>query len=516
MGETVSMMQPFLVRLSGADRGRADVLTGDHIPLTIQADRLAGIAQPGEAPSAVLNRRGETFEIEAAEGQELWINGERQGRMVLASGDVIELGAGGPVIRFRLQPEGTGSHKSVQDVFSDCWACARYDGGGLLQQAGLLIGGIPMELATRTTLLFRTAVVGVLMVLAAATATLYQKNATLQTQLDQGRGEWATLVTRLNHGGNEPAGAETLSQLAADMRNTLAATSDRIEALEQRGGAASRVVASATQSTALLLGSYGFIEPKSGKTLRFVVNADRSVVREPNGAAAVTLDGQGPPVESFYTGTGFVVGDGLLMTNRHVALPWDFDEAAAGLIKEGLTPVMLRFMTYLPSIKEGLVTEFVAASDDDDIAVLRVPALRGRVPALPLAARAPQAGEEVLVMGYPLGLRALMARSGAAVVAEVMESKNLDAWSATATLAAGGNILPLASRGIVGQVNKSYLVYDAETTHGGSGGPVLLIASGEVVAINEAILPEFGGSNMGVPIGAARKLIAGAAAGTPK
>ena len=45
---------------------------------------------------------------------------------------------------------------------------------------------------------------------------------------------------------------------------------------------------------------------------------------------------------------------------------------------------------------------------------------------------------------------------------------------------------------------RELVVYDAETTHGGSGGPVLDL-EGRVVAVNAAILTEFGGSNMGVP-----------------
>jgi S1-C subfamily serine protease len=52
-------------------------------------------------------------------------------------------------------------------------------------------------------------------------------------------------------------------------------------------------------------------------------------------------------------------------------------------------------------------------------------------------------------------------------------------------------------------------VYDAETTHGGSGGPVLDI-NGSVVAVNAAILPEYGGSNLGVPVARLRALLADA------
>ena len=55
------------------------------------------------------------------------------------------------------------------------------------------------------------------------------------------------------------------------------------------------------------------------------------------------------------------------------------------------------------------------------------------------------------------------------------------------------------------------VVYDADTTSGGSGGPVVNL-DGEVIAVNMAILPEFGGSNLGVPIDKARELLAPAAA----
>ena len=68
-------------------------------------------------------------------------------------------------------------------------------------------------------------------------------------------------------------------------------------------------------------------------------------------------------------------------------------------------------------------------------------------------------------------------------------------------------IAPLASRGIVGQTSDAAIVYDAETTHGGSGGPVLN-ARGEVIAVNAAILPEFGGSNLGVPVNKVRAFLA--------
>jgi S1-C subfamily serine protease len=67
-------------------------------------------------------------------------------------------------------------------------------------------------------------------------------------------------------------------------------------------------------------------------------------------------------------------------------------------------------------------------------------------------------------------------------------------------------LAPLATAGVVGQVTDGAVVYDAETTHGGSGGPVLDL-DGRVLAINTAILPEFGGSNLGVPAVEAFRLL---------
>ena len=50
------------------------------------------------------------------------------------------------------------------------------------------------------------------------------------------------------------------------------------------------------------------------------------------------------------------------------------------------------------------------------------------------------------------------------------------------------------------------LVYDAQTTSGGSGGP-LFNDSGKVIGVNFAILSGFSGSNFAVPISRAAKLL---------
>ena len=79
-----------------------------------------------------------------------------------------------------------------------------------------------------------------------------------------------------------------------------------------------------------------------------------------------------------------------------------------------------------------------------------------------------------------------------------MQAGELGFWQMAKQLAQSGQIGPLASRGIVAQVSPAAVVYDAETTQGGSGGPVLGL-DGEVIAITSAVVTDFCGSNLGVP-----------------
>jgi S1-C subfamily serine protease len=145
------------------------------------------------------------------------------------------------------------------------------------------------------------------------------------------------------------------------------------------------------------------------------------------------------------------------------------------------------------------------ASDEADIAIVQVLGIEGPVPFVDLASTPPAPGDPVIVMGYPLGLKALIARSDAAFVEELRQQGTADFFDQAQQIATAGFMKPLATSGIVGQVTKANVVYDAETTLGGSGGPVLSL-DGRVVAVNTAIFPEFGGSNLGVPAARAREL----------
>ena len=98
------------------------------------------------------------------------------------------------------------------------------------------------------------------------------------------------------------------------------------------------------------------------------------------------------------------------------------------------------------------------------------------------------------LVAYPTGIRSMLAQAGPDVIEKLQQDQETDFWKVAAELAAAGSIVPLASSGIVGWVSRESIVYDAETTHDGSGGPVL-DTNGAVVAVSSALLPE----SMGAP-----------------
>jgi S1-C subfamily serine protease len=67
-------------------------------------------------------------------------------------------------------------------------------------------------------------------------------------------------------------------------------------------------------------------------------------------------------------------------------------------------------------------------------------------------------------------------------------------------------IRPTTTQGHIGDVLPDKIVYDAQTTSGGSGGP-LFNNEGKVIGINFAMVREFGGSNFAIPVGYGTSLL---------
>lgn len=509
-GKPVAM----LAQLSGSRRGKSDRISGETLLVGTAAEsdvRLPAdhLPSPGSI-HAVLRSRGVTYEIEAAPGQSVWVNGEPVERMLLASGDLLEMGRGGPILRFRLYPPNSPAYKRVSEAFADCRDCARYSDRGALGRAAMVVLGMRRELAAETSLKFRASVMVLLVALVASTAILTWRSIRLEQRLSAEVTRVAGMAQLLERAGAEGLSGDQVTQLRGEIAAQLASASTRIGELEARSGAVGRILAAAASSTVFLQGGYAFRDPVSGRLLRLVEGVGGQPILNAQGEPALTLEGGGKVLEVFYTGTGIIVDSsrGFVISNRHVALPWEFDPPAQALVMRGFEAVMQRFVAYVPGIADAFDIALVRASDAADVAVLKVEGLPSHHPALAFSTAIPRPGDEVVVLGYPLGVRALVVRTDQAFLEGLARQGDTGFWSIAERLSAAGHIAPLASRGIVGQVTNRAVVYDAETTSGGSGGPVLNM-DGEIVAVNSAILPEFGGSNMGVPAAASLALLRG-------
>jgi S1-C subfamily serine protease len=113
--------------------------------------------------------------------------------------------------------------------------------------------------------------------------------------------------------------------------------------------------------------------------------------------------------------------------------------------------------------------------------------------------------QTAIVVGYPTGLAAMLARADSEIVTK-LQAQGATMSDAIAELAKNGQINPTITQGVISNVQERVITYDASTTHGGSGGPVLG-GDGEVIAVNFAIVRDFAGSNLGVPIRFAVELL---------
>lgn len=495
-------VRAILEHLTGPSRREVTWLIPDYVIATVDQDGTFHLSTEPIADQAAelvgFSWSDGSYVIEATGDQNVWLNGRKAHKAQLHHGDMIEFGEDGPMSRFRLCSAESPIHWTISDVLDDSIAYLRTSRKPVGLRLSRAVFEVVRRLTLETTVLFRMSVFLSLIGLAVVGYLQYQSNQQLQLRLEEEAMRIEGVIATLAQTRQESIKPGDLRALQQELNLQLTTHTERLADLERRSEAAARVIASSFRSVVFIQGAYGLRQAQTSKLLRHIRGPDGKPRRTPFGQPMLSPDGNGDPVEFQFTGTGFLLQGGQqIVTNRHVVQPWENGEVVKSFAARGYKPEMLKMLVYRPGEATSSEAQLSRVSEQVDLAVLQLSAAAD-VNGLMISPEPPDAGDEVIVMGYPTGLRSLLAQAGAEFIKTLEKEGKADFWFIATKLASEGKILPLATRGIIGQVATAAIIYDAETTHGGSGGPVL-DRQGRVVAVNTAILPEFGGSNIGVP-----------------
>jgi S1-C subfamily serine protease/DNA-binding response OmpR family regulator len=293
------------------------------------------------------------------------------------------------------------------------------------------------------------------------------------------------------------------------LNKQLKETQNRLNRLETEGRVAETIVHTYGPSVCLLHVVVELRDKDSGHVIRIVADATGKPLVDEKGLVSLETEGTGPPLQFDFFGTGFLVAnDGRLLTNHHVAEPWWADEKLKELVDQGADAYAVSYTAYFPGTSQGIAAKVDRISGQADLATLKL-----QTPAPPHAAlleldernEASVSGDPVVLIGYPTGIEGILARAGTDITRKVAENAH-DVTQIVSELAEQDFIRPTTTQGHIGDVLKDKIVYDAATTVGGSGGP-LFNRNGKVIGVNFAILKDFGGSNLAVPVRYADELV---------
>jgi S1-C subfamily serine protease/DNA-binding response OmpR family regulator len=290
------------------------------------------------------------------------------------------------------------------------------------------------------------------------------------------------------------------------LKRQLQETESRLSRLESEGRVAEMIVHTYGPSICLLHVVVEFREKDSGELIRVSTGKTED---DETGKVSLGTGGAGPPLQLDVFGTGFLVADdGRLLTNHHVVEPWWGSDDVTPFLDQDTSAFVASYTAYFPGTSEGIAAKLDRISLHADLATLKLQA-----PAPPHTAllelddrrEASVAGDPVVLIGYPTGIEGIRARAGDDTTEKV--TKNAHQMTQVVSQMAGRRLIrPTTTQGHIGDVLKDKIVYDAATTSGGSGGP-LFNHDGKVIGVNFAVLSDFGGSNLAIPIRYADELV---------
>jgi len=288
-------------------------------------------------------------------------------------------------------------------------------------------------------------------------------------------------------------------------------TKARLQRIEKEGDSAQNLIREDVRSVCLLHISVAFRNQQNGQRLRYAgLNQKGEPLQDSDGNPVLTVGGNGPEVKVDIFGTGFPVGNsGRIVTNRHVAEPWWNNDELSQMASQGFLAEISSIHAYFPGDPRAFSGEIQEISKDADLATMRVDIQDLKRPLLSIDSGkgAAVTGEPVVLMGYATGLAGILARTDEDTAQQILTHGGSDVSQVLAELARRDLIHPIITQGHIGDILPDKIVFDAQTTSGGSGGP-LFNHEGKVIGVTYAILKGFGGSNFGIPIRFSEPLLA--------
>lgn len=317
--------------------------------------------------------------------------------------------------------------------------------------------------------------------------------------------------------------AESQSDVIGQLKDQLGKASNQIENLNEKStkflqarDLAPNMRVTYGDGVCLIVGVYDLVDKKSGKVLRYVnpqsfrpnpyepVPSEDPSAPLPAQQIGLSTEGTGSPVEYDFVGTGFHVGGGYILTNKHVVQPWNEDDNVQQMMQAANGRARLKSLDiYFPRIAKPFPLKVKATGTREDIAVGQIDpdTLPPEVPTIPLDTDTDAAaiGKMVVTIGYPNGPDRLLA------MVDDDEAKSINARFGNSRqglinfLAQSQKIVPLTTTGSITDLDAHRITHDAKTAEGGSGAP-LFGQSGKVIGVNFGVFTENTAANMAVPV----------------
>ena len=443
-------MKAIFVHLSGSKRGKTEFFKDSKISVGTDPSCNLSFNQNIDKNTSSFHAEINLHEcdyilkdLESAKGT--FVNNRQIKEVVIHDGDLIEYGEDGPRIRFRVKAEELDVCKPFREILADSMDLAREpDKGRKLVTATSFFKSLLTETFTQSSAKFKLGIVFIFLLGFIGVITLFY-----------------------------------------NIYSGLTETTKRVELLEFESTIGEKIIKEFSKGVCLIQCSFSLVDEVSGEPLKSWNN--------------------GRLLTNNLTGTGFIIKKGKILTNRHVAEPWWQPPPQFVPMKPGLKHRIETLRAFFPNVKDPVHLTIVKVSEAADVALLSFNPENFDIPVLELDTSGQNAieGEPVVLLGYPAGMNALYAKSDPDIA---MEISKLPFLEAAQELSNHHLIKPLTTQGHISDVLNGRIIYDAQTTSGGSGGP-LFNNQGKVIAINYGIFRGFRGANFGVPIKYALQLM---------